>query len=136
MQGLKAFADKMKGETAAVCVCQLARRCATQTKPHPKKLSLTADKAAEIKAEIVEAAHTPALHASAPTSLVGQLASDSTEVARAATARQLGLHVCGHDIEGVSIAGQVGKRIGWSQLVWVGESRPKKCTLTQLTTCL
>ncbi|GBF92046.1 ribonuclease, chloroplastic [Raphidocelis subcapitata] len=66
------------------------------------------DKAAELRAELSEAASTPALStpSAAPASIVGQLASESSEAARAASARQLGLHLCGHDIEGVSIAGQ------------------------------
>ena len=74
-----------------------------------------ADKAAEIRAELAEAAATPALGtvAAAGTSTggaVGQLVSqqlEAPEVAQAASARQLGLHLCGHDVEGVSIAGQV-----------------------------
>lgn len=43
---------------------------------------------------------------------MGQLASDGNEMARAAEARQLGIHLCGHDIEGVSIAGQVCEFLG------------------------
>ncbi|KAI8469375.1 MAG: beta-lactamase-like protein [Monoraphidium minutum] len=75
------------------------------------------DKAAEIRAEIAEAAAAPALGAAgalgapggSPAPAVGQLTSqqlDSPGVAAAAEARQLGLHLCGHDVEGVSIAGQ------------------------------
>ncbi|KIZ00521.1 Nuclear ribonuclease Z [Monoraphidium neglectum] len=77
------------------------------------------DKAAEIRAEIAEAAAAPALGPAsssaggASASAVGQLVSqqlDTPEAAQAAGARQLGLHLCGHDVEGVSIAGQNNTR--------------------------
>lgn len=83
MQAVKDFADKVKDKAAEFT--------------------------AEIKAELSDAAATPALGSSVvgPSSAVSHLAAgEPQDLLRAQPGRQMGMHLCGHDIEGISIAGQ------------------------------